>query len=264
MPAVNPSRLQNQIEQVLEYFNRPKIFHRRIQDLFSLYANRTLHFGESSDTTPVLPKYHLPLPLTRQLQMSLKPYIDNEPIAALECADNLWEDPYIEIKQLAVFLIANVPVEEPGLIITRLESWVDPSLDDELKADLLSLGTSTIQSNFPTAWERFLQSLLDQREPKLVNFGIQGLIESVKRSKFENFPMVFRLISSVIQNPRAVNIEKLENLLALLIDESPTEAAFFMKQTLSLSQSPETKRLIKRCLPMLPEKERQDLKSSLV
>ena len=36
-----------------------------------------------------------------------------------------------------------------------------------------------------------------------------------------------------------------------------------MKQTVSLSQSKETKRLIKRCLPLLTEKDRQELKLSL-
>lgn len=263
MPAVNPSRLQRQIEEILKYFNNPGAFHRHLQGLFSLYANRSLHFGQSPEPTPVAPRYHLPQPLIRQLQMAMRPYLDKYPQTALDCADELWGDPFFEIKQFAIYILGNVPVEKSDPIIKYLESWIEPDLDDKLKSELMSTGTFRLQKNFPSAWERLLQSLVDQKDPKLVGLGIQGLMEGIKRTKFDNFPMVFRFISPIIQNPNSINMEKLEDLIRTLINQSPTETAFFLKQTLSLSQSTDTKRLIKRCLPLLPEKDRQELKSSL-
>lgn len=263
MPAVNPSRLQLQIEEILEYFDNPQAFHRRLSDLFSLYANRTLQLGQSTEPRPMAPLYHLPQPLTRQLHMAIKPYIEKDPQTAIQCADELWEDAYLEVKQFAIYILGNVPVDEPSPIIDRLENWIEPDLDDRLISDLLSTGTYKLQKNFPSTWERLIESLLDQKDPKMVTLGIQGLIEGVKRTNFDNFPMVFRLISPIILNPQTANMEKLEDLIRTLIAQSPTETAFFLKQTLSLSQTTDTKRLIKRSLPLLPEKERQNLRSSI-
>lgn len=263
MPAVNPSRLQNQIEEVLIDFTNPVAFHRHLQGLFSLYANRTLQIGQSPEPAPMMPRYHLPQPLKRQLQMAIRPYLEKDPQTALEVADELWKDNFFEVKQFAIVILGNISVESPDPIIKRLESWMSPELDDRLKSELMSDGTAKLQKNFPSTWEKLIQSLLDQKDPKMIGLGIQGLIEGLKRTKFENFPLVFRLVSPVIQKPHAVNMEKLEDLIRTLIHQSPTETAFFLKQTLSLSQSNETKRLLKRCLPLLPEKDRQELKSSL-
>jgi hypothetical protein len=58
-------------------------------------------------------------------------------------------------------------------------------------------------------------------------------------------------------------MEELENLVETLIDLSPTETAFFVKQSLSISRSTEITRLIKRILPLFPENIRQDIKSSI-
>jgi hypothetical protein len=263
MPAVNPSRLQRQIEDVLKYFDNPGTFHRRMVDLFSLYANRTLQFGESTESRPIAPMYHLPQPLIRQLQMAIKPYLESNPQTALECADELWKDSYLEVKQFAIFILGNVTVQEQDHIIARVESWVSPNLDDRLKYELMSTGMDTLHERFPSAWEKLIQSLLDHKDPKVVGFGIQGIIESVKKTKFGNFPLVFRLISPIIQKPHSAYVEKLEDLINIMANQSPTETAFFLKQTVSLSKSIETKRLIKRCLPLLPEKDRNELKSSL-
>jgi len=263
MPAVNPTRLQIQIEELLTHFDKPQSFHRHLQVLFSLYANGTLRFGQSPESRPTSPMYHLPQPLIRQLHLAIKPYLEKDPQAALACADELWSDSNFEIKQTAIFILGNVMIGEPDPILNRLENWIDTQPVDGLRLNLLSTGILMLQKKFPTAWEGFIQSLLDQNDPKLVGYGLQGLIEIIESKDFENFPMIFRLISPVIQKPHTAHMEELENLVKTLIGQTPTETAFFLKQTLSLSQSPETKRLIKRCLPMLPEKERQDLKSSL-
>lgn len=263
MPAVNPTRLQNQIEEVLMVFDNPEAFHRHLKGLFSLYANRTLQLGQSPEPAPMMPRYHLPQPLIRQLQMAIRPYLEKDPQTALMIADELWKDTFFEVKLFAIVILGNISVENPEPIINRLKSWMIPELDDRIKSELMSNGTAKLQKNFPSAWEKLIQSLLDQKDPKMIGLGIQGLIEGLKQTKYDNFPLIFRLVSPVIQNPHTVNMEKLEDLIRTLIHQSPTETAFFLKQTLSLSQSNETKRLLKRCLPLLPEKDRQELKSSL-
>lgn len=263
MPAVNPTRLKGQIEELLQFFYTPKVFQRRLQDLYSLYANRSLHRGDTPQPQPVSIMYHLPPPLVRQLQMDLKPHILKDPQAAFELGKELWGNTHFEIKQLALYILGNTPLEEPDLILEQLEICLDPDLDEGLKSTLFSIGTLTLQNKFPVQWENFLQSLLNHSDPKMIGLGIQGLQASLERENFNNFPMAFRLLSPRLQNPNSTNMEELENLIEKLTKQSPTETAFFLKQTLSISRSPETIRLIKRCLPLFTESIRQDLKSSL-
>jgi hypothetical protein len=263
MPAVNPARIKGQIEELVTAYHTPRVFHRRLKDLFSLYANRVLHQGDTPESVTVSPKYHLPPPLIRQLHADLKPRIVKSPQASLELAEELWSDPHYEIKQLAIFMLGHVVLDEPDPILTRLIKWLDPELDDGLKFDLLSIGTLTLQNKFPGAWENLIQFLLNHKDPSMIAYGLRGLQASFERSDFNNFPQVFRLLSPIIQKPDSSYMEELENLVETLIDLSPTETAFFVKQSLSISRSTEITRLIKRILPLFPENIRQDIKSSI-
>jgi hypothetical protein len=263
MSAVNPTRLQSQIRELLTNFDSPQTFHTRLSNLFSLYANRTLHYGESSQTNRIALIYHSPPPLTRQLQIDLIPYVKKKPQVALEIADQLWEDPYLEIKNLAVFVLGKTPISQPEIITERLNSWLSPGLDKELITKILSISAILLEEKFPSEWEKFIQTFLNSSDPKMASIGIRGIIESIKRSDFKNSPMVHRLISPFIQNPQSEHMEDLENLLKTLINHAPIETAYFIKQTLSISQSAETIRLIKKCLPALPNDLQSDLKTAL-
>lgn len=263
MPAVNPTRIKGQIEELIKVYHTPRVFHRRLQDLFSLYANRVLHQGDTPQPVIVSPKYHLPPPLIRQLHTDLKPRIIKSPHASLELGDELWPDPHYEIKQLAIYMLGHVVLDEPDPIIIRIKNWLDPELDDGLKSDLLSTGTMTLQNKFPAAWENLIQFLLNHKDPTMIAYGLRGLQASFERSDFNNFPQAFRLLSPIIQKPDSSCMEELQNLVETLIHLSPTETAFFIKQSLSISRSTETTRLIKRILPLFPDKIREDIKSSI-
>jgi hypothetical protein len=263
MPAVNPTRIKGQIEELINAYHIPRVFHRRLQDLFSLYANRVLHQGDTPQPVTVSPKYHLPPPLIRQLHTDLKPRIIKSPQASLELADELWPDSYYEIKQLAIYILGHVTLNEPDPIIIRINNWLDAELDDGLKSDLLSTGTMTLQKKFPAAWENLIQFLLNHKDQTMIAYGLRGLQANFERSDYNNFPQTFRLLSPIIQKPDSSYMKEIENLVKTLINLSPTETAFFIKQSLSISRSAETTRLIKRILPLFPEKIREDIKSSI-
>jgi len=263
MPAVNPTRLKFQLEALLSNFVSPQEFHRQLQDLFNLYANRALRFGESSPTMPLLPMYNPPQPVLRQLLLSLIPYIKEHPVNALNLADELWNDDYFEIKQIAISILGIVPSKNPEAILDRIEEWLSPDLDMDLKKEILSSGLVEIQSTFPEVWESFIKSLLSQKGPEWVSLGILGLTEGVKNPTYKNLPVIFRLISPLIQDPLSKHERTLTKLIEAIADRSPTETTFFLKQALSITRSQETTRLVKGCLSAFPEDLRQSLKDSL-
>lgn len=263
MPAVNLTRLRFQIQSLLSFFQTPSVFHRRLTDLFSMSANRVLRFGETTQTVPLIPTYHLPHPIIRQLHLDLKPLIDDDPTAALLLADELWTDKYFEVKQTAIFILGNTPTSDPEPVLSRLKKWLKPGLDAIITSYLLSTGTHTLQASFPEVWEGLINDLLTQKDPKMTALGIQGLSEGLKTSGFKNLPAVFRLVSPFIREPDDAHLKELEHLIEVLIDQSPSETAYFLKQALSISSTPKTRRLIKQCLPFFPENIQKDLKSAL-
>jgi hypothetical protein len=261
MPAVNPTRLRFQIEGVMHFFASPVEFHQRLRGLFELYANRALKFGDSTGFRPLIPMYHLPKPLTRQLAIDLARIVPEDSEAALQLADELWQDSYYEVKQTAITILGLTPIESPEPVIDRLNAWIDDELDASLVRELFSNGTRQLQVHFVDTWEDYLSTHLESNDLERLSLGIQGLIEGLKNPNFKNLPAIFRLISPFIRDPNPEIVRDLVQLVGALAELSPTETGFFLRQTLSLSKSAETKRLVKQSLSFFPPEIQADLKS---
>jgi hypothetical protein len=263
MTAVNPTRLRFQILGLMATFATPVEFHHKLQGLFSLYANYTLRFGENVPTRPLISMYHLPHPVMRQLTLDLKPHVEEDPQAALAVADELWGDEYYEIRHTAIRILGALPLDDPHPVLERVQAWLTPDLDHALRSDLLTIGTRSLQQAFPEAWEALILSFLTHTEPKTIALGIQALSVGAKTPNFRNLPTLFRLASPFIRDPHSAYTRDLEDLIEALAVLSSNETAYFLKQILAVSASPETIRLVKNCLPFFPEEIQVDLKSSL-
>jgi len=263
MVAVDLARLRHQIEELIRFFEVPEAFHHALQGLFSLYANHSLRFGEAAPVRPLIPMYHLPHPVVRQLNLDLHAQVLAHPSAALGLADELWDDAYYEIKRTALFIIGELTINDSGPILDRISNWLKPELDQVLKTDLFSLGTRSLQRDFPQDWEKWVFSLLSNSEPTINAFGIQALTARANHSNLQNIPTIFRLVSRLIRNPQNAYINDLEDLIATLAKISPQETGFFLRQNLSLSNSTETIRLIKNSLDSFPPDIREELKAAL-
>ncbi|HPL69058.1 MAG TPA: hypothetical protein PLR56_02595 [Brevefilum sp.] len=263
MTAVNPARLRHQTQSLMGQFTSPVEFRQALRTLFSLYANYSLRFGETAPMRPLIPMYHLPHPVMRQIKLDLGFYISENPHAALALADELWEDSYYEVKHTALFIIGAMPVENPQLILDRIMRWLSPDLDQVLKSDLFMVGTRNLQDSFPQAWESWVFSLLSDTDPAINSLGIQALAAGAKSPGFHNLPAIFRLASPFIRDPHRAFIQDLENLMIALAKISPQETGYYLRQTLATSISPETPWLIKNCLASFPKDIQADLISAL-
>jgi hypothetical protein len=263
MTAVNPTRLRFQILGLMATFDTPLEFHQKLRGLFSLYANYALRFGENIPARPLISMYHLPHPVMRQLTLDLIPHIAKDPQGALAVADELWGDEYYEVRHVAIRILGALPLDDPQPVLERVQRWLTPELDQVLRSDLFTFGTCSLQEAYPEAWEALILSLLTQTEPKKVALGIQGLSEGAKSPNFTNLPTLFRLASPFIRSPHSAYTRDLEDLIEAMAQLSPNETAYFLKQILAVSTSPETSRLVKNCLSAFPEEIQADLKSSL-
>ena len=263
MPAVNPTRLSFQIADLLKSFDSPQDFHKKIKQLFSLYANRTLRYGDRLEMPPLMPMYHLPDPVMRQVKAELALALSESPEAGLALADTLWGDETYEVCLVAIFILGHATMDSPDPILSRLNQWLAPDLDPKLKEAVLQSGTQDLQSRFPDHWEAWVESLLARKNPQWIALGLIGLRSGLRSSPSQKLPVIYRLISPIIHIPQPAVTNELKRLIEVLAQQSPTETAYFLRQTLSLSDSPGTARLIRQCLPMFPDNLQKELQAAL-
>ncbi len=264
MPAVNPTRLSFQIAELLESLEDPIKFHKTLRDLFSLYANRTLRYGEEAGLAPSIPMYRLPDPVMRQLKSELQPVVSDNPEAALALADTLWQDATLEVRQVAVFLLGQAAVDKPEPIISRLNQWLKPDLDPVIQEMVFISGTQRLQSRFPDSWETWIEALLARKEPHWIVLGLIGLRVSLQQpSPSQKLPVIFRLISAIIRDPQTRIMNELRRLIQELAQHSPIETAYFLRQMLSLSSAQGTARLVRQTLQAFPPEIQLELKSAI-
>ena len=131
MPAIQPARLKIQIAQLVEQFEMPAEFVKRLNDLLFFYADRTRIPGRGGRKYSLTPSYNVPKQVFRYLEKNLRPVVSAQNEQALNLSDVLWQDNWLESRVLALMILGWVPPLPPGRIISRLEPWVKACKDDE-------------------------------------------------------------------------------------------------------------------------------------
>jgi len=121
MPAIDLSRLKKQTAQLVDLFGQPVEFLRAHREVLDFYVNRTLR-SQSVAPSSVLPTYRTPTVVLRQIENELGPVAGKQPIQALELADALWDEGWLETRLLAAFLLGRIPPQEERLL-ARLTAW---------------------------------------------------------------------------------------------------------------------------------------------
>lgn len=248
MPAIILTRLRFQVTDLVQQVNQPVIFCRRLRSLFDTYADRTYRRGETSPTPPLMPNYRVPLQVIRQVEAELDPMIQRDSAAALALADELWTDAYFEPRLLAVYILSRTPLEPAEAVEKRMLSWAQPGEDRRVLNALLTQGTARLRQEHPEEWATQIQDWLASNQAPVQSMGIQAIYGVVATTEFQNLPLVFRLVSPLIQRASSDLWGDLLPLLEILAKRSPAETAFFLRQILAASTRPETSRLVRRCL----------------
>ena len=260
MPAVNPTRMRFQVEALMAHYTEPKAFHLALTDLFELYANHALRFGDAVGIRPMIPIYHLPAPLLRQLEVDLGRVVADNPQPALALTDELWQDIYYEVRKIAITVLGLYPLDDPHAVLDRLDQWITPQLDLSLLPKIFSSGTRQLQNRYPAVWENYLETFLQSEDPQRVSVGFLGLAEGLNNPQFHNLPALFRLVGPHVRDPQPQTLKSLTTLIRSMAKFSPTETGYFIKQVLSVAFSPELKRMIKDSLSAFPSEVQEELK----
>lgn len=263
MPAAELSRLRTQINGLITRFDEPEQLRIALRDLLEAYANRAYRPGQAVQAQPLLPSYRVSPLVTQQLELELSKTCQEQPAQAIEAVEALWKDPYLEPRVLAAHLLGAIPVSHAGAVIEKLSRWAQPNENFRILDHLFQHSTRTLRREAPQRLLELYGEWIGGANPAYQGLGLRALVPMIADDAFANLPAVFRLISPAVQSAPSALHTDIQAVLEALARRSPIEAAYFLRQVLSLATGPGTARLIRRCLPLFEPAQQDSLRTAL-
>jgi len=257
MPAIDLARLKKQTAHLADLFDQPTAFLREHREILDHYVNRSLRSLGVAPSS-VLPTYRTPTVVLRQIETELGPIVAQQPIQALELADALWDEGWLETRLLAAFLLGRIPPQEERLL-ARLTAWTQAVRDPSVRAALLTTSLTRLRKETPDLFLVLVKEWLHPARKKMWSNGIQALVPLIASPEFDNLPPIFEIISPILKDAPAALQFDTQELLSALYKKSPDETIYFIQQVLKGTKSQLPVISLRRMLPDLP----QELQASL-
>jgi len=267
MPAVQLTHLKIQIEQLAWRFNRPVEFQRSLHALLDTYADRTFRPGPDAKNAAIAhPAYHVSPVVLKQLEFALSRWAAQNGPSAILLADTLWNDPALEPRLLAAYLLGAIPIGYIDEVSDRLSRWAAPNENRVFLRALFIHGTTTLRRHKPQDWQVKIKAWLSDPQISRRRIGLLAALSLIEDLHYPNLPAIFNSLGSVVQTHPAELQNELFLVITALGNRSPIETVYFLRQMIGLDPNPGLVRLIRRCLPEFPpeiQKRMLDLLHSL-
>ncbi len=264
MPAIDPARLKSQSATLAADLADPHTFIRGLNDLLESYADRTRRPGQSGVPAPLLPAYHVPSPVIRQILQDLARHLAPRPLQGLAMADLLWEQENWECRVLAIHLLSRLAALSPEAALLRIKVWAAKEPEDQLLQLLLTKGVTGLREQHP---ELLLRQARQWLAAKQSEYNVKGLIllsGLVGEPEISDPPEIYRLLKRLLIHPSSDLRPYLRDVLAGLIKTAPQETAFFLDQCLADARSEDTAAIVRSLLPQFPSRLQRHLRSALL
>jgi hypothetical protein len=257
MPAIDLARLKKQTAHLADIFGDPSVFLRELRGILEFYVNWTLR-SQGVAPSSVLPTYRTPVVVLGQIEKELGPVAEQQPIQALELADALWDEGWLETKLLAAFLLGRIPPQEERLL-ARLTAWTQAVRDPEVRAALLTTSLTRLRRETPELFLVLVKEWLHPARQRMWSNGVQALVPLISSPDFDNLPPIFEIVEPIIKAAPAALQYDIQELIITLYEASPDETMYFLQQILKETKSPLPSVALRRMSSELPP----ELQSSL-
>jgi len=250
MPAIDLARLKKQTAQLADLFGQPTAFLREHREILDHYVNRTLR-SQVVAPSSVLPTYRTPPVVLRQIENELGPVAEKQPIQALELADALWDEGWLETRLLAAYVLGRIPPQEERLL-ARLTAWTQAVRDPSVRAALLTTSLTRLRKETPDLFLVLVKEWLHPARQRMWSNGIQALVPLISSPDFDNLPPIFEVVEPILKASPAALQSDMRELLTALYKASPDETIYFIQQILKDTKSPLPAVTLRRMSPDLP------------
>jgi hypothetical protein len=261
MPAIDLARLRKQTARLADVFGEPSIFLRELREVLEFYVNRSLR-SQSVAPSSVLPTYRTPVVVLRQIEKEIGAAAEKQPLLALELADALWDEGWLETKLLAAFLLGRIPPQEERLL-ARLTAWTQAVRDPEVRAALLTTSLTRLRRETPDLFLVLVREWLHPARQRMWSNGVQALVPLISSPEFDNLPPIFEIVEPIIKASPATLQYDLQELIITLYEASPDETTYFLQQILKGTKSPLPAVALRRMSAELPEELQTSLREMI-
>lgn len=251
MPAIDIARLKKQTAHLADIFDQPEEFLREHREILDYYVNHTLR-SQGVAPSSVLPTYRTPPVVLRQIETALGRVAEDRSIQALELADALWDEGWLETRLLAAFLLGRIPPQEERLL-ARLTAWTQQVRDPDVRSALLTTSLTRLRNETPDLFLILVKEWFHPARQRMWSNGIQAIVPLVNNPEYDNLPPIFDLVEPIVRSAPAALQFDMQELLTALYKASPDETVFFITQILKKTKSPLPAVSLRRMSPDLPE-----------
>ncbi len=262
MPAIQLERLYRQTAELVEWYLQPDKFVLALRDMFEFYADRTHRRGQSGKSALAIKTYKVPQPVMRRILHELRLPLKADPQAALPLVDALWARPELESRTLAIDILSQLPLFLSDEVITRIDHWNRENHEERLLDLLARQAPQTIRQQDQAAFLDYVREWVHSQSFLSQRFGLLALRPLLRDERFSNLPVIYGIIEPLFNDlPKTLRADLLL-VVRPLVQRSPKEAAFFLRQVLGRTEQPKQVHwLVRRLLEDFPADQRAGLRA---
>lgn len=260
MPAIQIERLNEQIRTLMDPNMPPQSFLESLQSFMEAHANLAFRPGYEVQQNHPIESYQLAPVIKQQLQLHLVQFVKTNPNLALQYSELIWNQPFIEMKQLAATIIGALPLDYSNSVFEKLEFWSINDKETLTRRILFEIGTTSIRKNNVNQWIEIIKNWLESGINTKITAGLLAIQELIIDNQFENIPAIFNMVQPLfdIQNEPAQNA--LLGVVKILNNRSPKETYYFLRSLLLSEPTQRRNRFVRRCFSFLPLNQQQSLR----
>lgn len=259
MTAVKPSRLNEQISDVLNHFEDPIMLRRKCVEVLDLYADRTRRPNLMETVDEAAQSLRVPRPVIRAFGVALRRKALEQPEHARAAAATLWEAGFRETRLLACAVLS-------GQTHAEVSKWaidyVRTSDDHDIAVEIARQGLLDWRKADTSRFLDEVEVWLTDSDRKVRTFALLLLGAAVEDLQFKDIPSIFRLIAGLTANAKGEEKRALRLLIQVLVDRSPPEVVRFLVDEIAAGGTP-SKNLAHTTLDYFPSRQRKLLERTL-
>jgi hypothetical protein len=262
MTAINPAKLKVQADELGTLLKKPELFIPALHDLLTFYSARVRQTS-LAQTPLTLQSYQTPSPVLRVLEIEFKERIQDDPELGKNVCDSLWEEHWVEFRQLAIFSLGSLPPEDPESILDRVTAWLEDCTAENIRRLLMTNGLRSLAEEKPEICLSYFEQLVASGTKANHQAALFGLEPFVKNQEFLNLPLVYKILGRVLLTEESGLVKEITALLRLLIQRSEQETVYFLKRQLKEAAQPRISRISRQLLDKFSPENRRLIKNHL-
>jgi len=263
MPSVQSEQIKRESQEIAALFDEEKRLVRALDLHFERYANRAKRQGKKRVNQGTLHHYDVPEPVIRQMRQELFVPVRDEAKQGLMLVDALWERRTREHRELAAFLLGELPAKSFRNVRARIQRWGLENREEGMIRAIAKLATSRMMEEDAPALLPLVKTMFRAADVRQRAIGLLILKGITDRGEMDLLPAILDMMIPLYRTSgkslRPFLLETIESL----IDRSPGEALYFLQQRLTESSDVGIRWLAKQSLQAFGPFERRFLEENL-